>query len=214
MSRPLKFIVICLGLLAIALSCGQADDRQTADTSRYDKLRRDMVEKQIKTRGITQSDVINAMLTVERHLFVPIEYRPFAYVDDPLPIGEDQTISQPYIVALMTQLLGLGPQDPPIPMEPPPHSPPPAMVITSSTPSPPTTPLTWKPKPPLRSQTPRWTPLVPLWPHSTLTTMIPTPPAPASLLAFPLLMLLKCASTTTVGLGLAGLGMPQLMPGI
>ncbi len=73
----------------------------------YAILRKKMVETQIKARGIKDEKVINAMLKVERHLFVPPQYRKYAYEDTPLPIGEGQTISQPYIVALMTELLEL-----------------------------------------------------------------------------------------------------------
>jgi len=70
-----------------------------------------MVKAQIITRGIRDKEVIRAMLRVERHRFVPKHLRNFAYEDRPLPIGEGQTISQPYIVALMTELLRLNPQD-------------------------------------------------------------------------------------------------------
>jgi len=73
--------------------------------------RRDMVELQIRDRGVNQSAVLRAMESVPRHLFVPEEHRDEAYSDAPLPIGWGQTISQPYIVALMTQLLDLGPND-------------------------------------------------------------------------------------------------------
>lgn len=68
----------------------------------------DMVVQQIEARGIKDERLLRAMLTVKRHLFVPKEYRMLAYTDRPLPIGEGQTISQPYIVALMTELLQLG----------------------------------------------------------------------------------------------------------
>ncbi|UCD95660.1 MAG: protein-L-isoaspartate(D-aspartate) O-methyltransferase [Candidatus Zixiibacteriota bacterium] len=64
-----------------------------------------MVETQIARRDITDKNVLEAMRTVPRHLFVPEEFRDDAYRDGPLPIGHDQTISQPYIVAIMTQLL-------------------------------------------------------------------------------------------------------------
>lgn len=64
-----------------------------------------MVESQIKARGIKDPRVLDAMVRVKRHLFVPSEIRRFAYDDSPLPIGLGQTISQPYIVALMTELL-------------------------------------------------------------------------------------------------------------
>jgi len=70
-------------------------------------MREQMVETQIKARGVKDPRVLSAMLKVERHLFVPKEYRSSAYNDQPLPIGEGQTISQPYIVALMTELLEL-----------------------------------------------------------------------------------------------------------
>jgi len=70
-----------------------------------------MVETQIVERGISDRDVIRAMKTVPRHLFVPEKYRSSAYADHPLPIGEGQTISQPYIVAFMTEALRLNPGD-------------------------------------------------------------------------------------------------------
>ena len=66
-----------------------------------------MVESQIKARGIKDPRVLEALLKVRRHLFVPSHIRHQAYNDSPLPIGEEQTISQPYIVALMTELLTL-----------------------------------------------------------------------------------------------------------
>jgi protein-L-isoaspartate(D-aspartate) O-methyltransferase len=66
-----------------------------------------MVENQMITRGIDEKDIIDALMKVKRHLFVPDEYRSRAYGDHPLPIGEGQTISQPYIVAFMTQVLDL-----------------------------------------------------------------------------------------------------------
>ena len=64
-----------------------------------------MVENQLRKRGINDTTVLNAMSTVPRHRFVSRIYGPMAYTDNPLPIGHGQTISQPYIVALMTQLL-------------------------------------------------------------------------------------------------------------
>ena len=62
-----------------------------------------MVEKTIVARGVTDPLVLGAMRKVERHLFVPEKLRHLSYIDKPLPIGHDQTISQPYIVALMTE---------------------------------------------------------------------------------------------------------------
>ncbi len=66
-----------------------------------------MIAKQIEARGIKDKQVLEAMRKVKRHLFVPKEYIDSAYGDHPLPIGEEQTISQPYIIALMTELLEL-----------------------------------------------------------------------------------------------------------
>ncbi len=79
----------------------------TLSSEDYSKERKEMVEFQIKQRGIKDTLVLNAMAKVERHKFVPPEYRKWAYSDRPLPIGYEQTISQPYIVALMTSLLNL-----------------------------------------------------------------------------------------------------------
>lgn len=73
----------------------------------FARSRRQMVEKDLRGRGIKDRRVLEAMSLVPRHLFVAERQRPSAYQDRPLPIGEDQTISQPYIVALMTELLEL-----------------------------------------------------------------------------------------------------------
>ncbi len=73
----------------------------------YQTMRERMVETQIKSRGVKDERVLVAMRKVERHRFVPEPYVSLAYSDQPLPIGEGQTISQPYIVALMTELLEL-----------------------------------------------------------------------------------------------------------
>ncbi|MBI1962574.1 MAG: protein-L-isoaspartate(D-aspartate) O-methyltransferase [Candidatus Rokubacteria bacterium] len=70
-----------------------------------------MVEEQLVRRGVTDARVLDALRKVPRHLFVEEALRDRAYGDHPLPIGEEQTISQPYIVALMTQLLELSERD-------------------------------------------------------------------------------------------------------
>ncbi len=70
-----------------------------------------MVKNQIKTRGIKDHRLLEAMLRIKRELFVPLETQRFTYDDYPLSIGEEQTISQPYIVALMTELLELNNDD-------------------------------------------------------------------------------------------------------
>lgn len=71
-------------------------------------LRKRMVDEQLIPRGIKNSRVLDAFLKVERHKFIPEELRMSAYADFPVPIGAGQTISQPYIVALMTECLGLS----------------------------------------------------------------------------------------------------------
>jgi protein-L-isoaspartate(D-aspartate) O-methyltransferase len=67
-----------------------------------------MVQQQLRGRGITDDRVLRAMETVPRHRFVPAAQSPHAYDDGPLPIGSEQTISQPYMVARMTELLALS----------------------------------------------------------------------------------------------------------
>ncbi len=73
----------------------------------FELERRRMIAEQITARGLHDSRVLDGFRQVPRHLFVPEEYRFAAYDDSPLPIGWGQTISQPYIVALMTSVLGL-----------------------------------------------------------------------------------------------------------
>jgi protein-L-isoaspartate(D-aspartate) O-methyltransferase len=75
------------------------------------KARFAMVKEQIEARGVKDPRVLNAMRTTPRHAFVPKDLEAMAYEDRPLPIGDGQTISQPYIVALMTELLELQPTD-------------------------------------------------------------------------------------------------------
>lgn len=96
-------------LILIILMMGY--DYSLFGQDKYEKERADMVKKQIQIRGVNSKSTLNAMKTVERHLFVPASYRNNAYDDRPLPIGYGQTISQPYIVAYMTDLLNVGPGD-------------------------------------------------------------------------------------------------------
>jgi len=77
----------------------------------YETARARMVEEQLVQRGITDERVLSAMRRVPRHLFVEVPLRERAHGDHPLPIGEEQTISQPYIVGLMSQLLELRGQE-------------------------------------------------------------------------------------------------------
>jgi protein-L-isoaspartate(D-aspartate) O-methyltransferase len=77
----------------------------------FSAARRQMIEHHLKGRDITSPAVLQAMTDVPRHRFVPSSLQSLAYADRPLPIGNGQTISQPYIVALMTQLLKMRPSD-------------------------------------------------------------------------------------------------------
>jgi protein-L-isoaspartate(D-aspartate) O-methyltransferase len=89
-----------------------ADVAARADETReqFDR-RQEMVDEQIAARGITDPAVLRAMRAVPRHRFVPADLQAHAYIDSPLPIGRGQTISQPYIVALMTELAMVSPGD-------------------------------------------------------------------------------------------------------
>ena len=100
--------LLLFSMLFILLTAGCAG---ASDDTTYTNARHLMVEHQIEARGIKDVRLLDAMRRVERHLFVPMPYTPRAYTDSPLPIGEDQTISQPYIVAVMTELLELDEGD-------------------------------------------------------------------------------------------------------
>ncbi len=94
-----------LFLAVISLNAYCAADPGAQNDAGHALARRRMVEEQLASRDIRDGRVLEAMRRVPRHLFVPHGLRPRAYEDYPLPIGEGQTISQPYIVALMTQVL-------------------------------------------------------------------------------------------------------------
>jgi protein-L-isoaspartate(D-aspartate) O-methyltransferase len=97
-------------LVISSLACGAgASDPQNAARD-WDTQRRRMVDEQLRARDIRSARVLDAMLTVPRHLFIPEPQRYDAYSDSPLPIGYGQTISQPYIVAFMTQSLDIAPE--------------------------------------------------------------------------------------------------------
>lgn len=83
----------------------EADSSETGAKNIYESNRQQMVETQIVRRNITDQNVLDAMKAVPRHLFVAERYRREAYDDHPLPIAGGQTISQPYIVAIMTELI-------------------------------------------------------------------------------------------------------------
>ena len=98
-------------LLCLFYSCGQQKSINQRSEKMYEKMRLSMVEDQIERRGVKDDRVLHAMREVPRHEFVPNHLKKYAYADEPLPIGEDQTISQPYIVAYMTEYLRLGEED-------------------------------------------------------------------------------------------------------
>ena len=92
--------------LTMLLACVNAEGQSVEDdTLFYQLLRHAMIENQIIDRGVSDERVIKAMNDVPRHLFVKESLRDLAYADGPLPIGHNQTISQPYIVAYMTEIL-------------------------------------------------------------------------------------------------------------
>lgn len=92
-----------LFFLLFSISCTQNDPN-------FDYLRKLMIKNQLQSRGIRDDAVLEVMRSVERHNFVPENYRDRAYSDGPLPIGHGQTISQPYIVAFMTEQLQVSSQ--------------------------------------------------------------------------------------------------------
>ena len=98
----MRLVLISAALATMAAQVWAAD---------FDAKRARMVKEQIETQGVTSAPVLAAMRRVPRHEFVPEGKRAHAYDDGPLPIGYGQTISRPLIVALMTQLAGLGPGD-------------------------------------------------------------------------------------------------------
>jgi len=98
--RVLGATLFFLTVFIFTFSC-----KSTLMAQNLEELRAKMVEGQLKTRNIRSEAVLNAMRTVPRHLFVPDDMQNRAYNDSPLPIGLNQTISQPYIVAFMTEQL-------------------------------------------------------------------------------------------------------------
>ncbi|MCG8696687.1 MAG: protein-L-isoaspartate(D-aspartate) O-methyltransferase [Bacteroidales bacterium] len=99
------WIKTCFVLLGVVFICNTNCQPRNGD--QYMEERNEMVEFQIKARRIIDKPVLQAMQKVQRHLFVPAEYAHHAYEDTPLPIGFKQTISQPFIVAYMTEALEL-----------------------------------------------------------------------------------------------------------
>ncbi len=108
--RRMAFAISAVLILSL-LSTQCTDGKRVSDSNPkgdFKVMREKMVETQIKARGVKDPRVLSALLKVARHRFVPEKYVDSAYSDQPLPIGEGQTISQPYIVGLMTELLELN----------------------------------------------------------------------------------------------------------
>ena len=101
-------LAVYISLFLSVFSICKVSDSQN---SNFAELREQMVKTQIEARGISDPAVLNTFRKVKRHLFVLPEYISISYGDHPLPIDEGQTISQPYIVAYMTQALDLKPTD-------------------------------------------------------------------------------------------------------
>ncbi len=99
----------CLLLFVLVFLTSQPGWAQERDN--FPLLREQMVQRQIIARGVKDPKVLAAMKAVPRHLFVPERFRAYSYGDQPLPIGRGQTISQPYIVAYMTEALNLSGRD-------------------------------------------------------------------------------------------------------
>jgi protein-L-isoaspartate(D-aspartate) O-methyltransferase len=109
------FLVLCFTLLCCVKSEGEKQIEPSAEGNTvddyYKSARLHMVDAQMRKRGLSDNRVLKALETVPRHRFVPGDQVSNAYADHPLSIGYGQTISQPYIVALMTECLGLEPGD-------------------------------------------------------------------------------------------------------
>lgn len=99
-------------LLILAGACGENDRpaQAPARATSYEAARARMVDETLATRGLQDARVLEAMRTVPRHEFVPADQRRYAYEDRSLPIGHEQTISPPYIVAIMAEVAAIGPR--------------------------------------------------------------------------------------------------------
>lgn len=105
------FIISLFAICVLAYDVIKVDPGQNISEPKFQAPRLEMVEKQIRKRGIRDQIILDSFRKVPRHRFVPEELKYLAYNDHPLPIGEDQTISQPYIVAFMTKALNLSRED-------------------------------------------------------------------------------------------------------
>jgi len=111
--KIILFLMIVLIIFILISNGDKIEEKKEIKegTDKYTQLRKNMVEQQLKARDINDEKVLSVMGKIERHNFVPDVLKNNAYNDNPLPIGYGQTISQPYIVALMTQSLGIEKND-------------------------------------------------------------------------------------------------------
>ena len=107
----LLLLLLLAGSLILVFFVSPRSPERSLDEASLREARLDMVKDTIALRGVTDPDVLRAMRTVPRHRFISPDYLGQAYADHPLPIGFGQTISQPYVVAWMTELLELKPGD-------------------------------------------------------------------------------------------------------
>lgn len=105
MSRVGRWSLLCFWLVPFILFLLPLPALSKEDSEQFVRARQEMVRSQLVTRGIHDQATLRAMETVPRHRFVPKRYRAGAYRDGPLPIGYGQTISQPYMVAFMTEII-------------------------------------------------------------------------------------------------------------
>ncbi len=109
---PLALVLVVIGVWSIMSGCGNENQAMTNWNNHTRQVERDlMVDSQIVAGGVTDQAVLGAMRRVPRHRFMPASESEHAYGDFPLPIGYEQTISQPFIVAYMTQALRLKPDE-------------------------------------------------------------------------------------------------------
>ena len=111
MSKSICHLFCRLVLIALIMAGCRQEPKMNENVKDMEELREQMVQRQITARGVKDPEVIKVMRQVPRHLFVPEDQVKYAYRDEPRPIGEGQTISQPYIVAFMTEQLELKPGD-------------------------------------------------------------------------------------------------------
>ncbi len=111
MNHALLYITIIISFIVNGCSIQEQETSMSLSEDIFTSKRISMVSKQIKARGIKDLKILETMEKVPRHEFVPANKKSSAYEDHPLSIGEGQTISQPYIVALMTELLGITEND-------------------------------------------------------------------------------------------------------